>query len=116
MPTYEFRCRGCAAQIEASQTEPAPCPECGGELKRVFGFNIGASFNEHYNNSVNRYVPNRTALRSAFSEASDSASAYTGIEHKFVERDPMDHAAFGLSDADVAQVKDDAARMRHGNG
>jgi putative FmdB family regulatory protein len=41
MPLYEYRCLSCGHRLELIQRmgegPPAACPECGGELKRVFG-------------------------------------------------------------------------------
>ena len=41
MPLYEYRCGSCGHRVELIQRmgegAPGPCPECGGELKRVYG-------------------------------------------------------------------------------
>ena len=41
MPLYEYRCVDCGRHLEEIQKmgagPPGPCPECGGELKRVYG-------------------------------------------------------------------------------
>lgn len=41
MPTYEYACRSCGHHLEAVQSftdEPlATCPDCGGQLRKVFG-------------------------------------------------------------------------------
>ncbi len=41
MPVYEYRCRACGHSFDALQPmgagPPGPCPECGGELRRVYG-------------------------------------------------------------------------------
>ena len=41
MPTYEYACKACGHRLEAVQRfADAPltvCPECGGELRKVFG-------------------------------------------------------------------------------
>ena len=41
MPVYEYRCRACSHSLDALQPmgsgPPGPCPECGGELRRVYG-------------------------------------------------------------------------------
>lgn len=41
MPTYEYRCRSCGHTfdiVQAMSDEPLTvCPECGGELRKVFG-------------------------------------------------------------------------------
>ncbi len=47
MPTYEYACRGCGEHLEIVQSfkdEPlTECPNCGGELRKVFGA-IGIAF------------------------------------------------------------------------
>lgn len=41
MPTYEYRCSACEHQFEIVQSIKddalTACPECGGELRKVFG-------------------------------------------------------------------------------
>ncbi len=41
MPTYEYACKACGHRLEAVQkfTDDAltECPECGGDLRKVFG-------------------------------------------------------------------------------
>jgi putative FmdB family regulatory protein len=41
MPTYEYSCRACGEHVEVVQafTDPplTACPNCGGELRKVFG-------------------------------------------------------------------------------
>ena len=41
MPTYEYACTSCGERLEAVQSfsdDPlTTCPECGGELRKVFG-------------------------------------------------------------------------------
>lgn len=47
MPTYEYRCKSCAHQMEVQQAftdDPLEtCPECQGPLRKVYG-NVGISF------------------------------------------------------------------------
>lgn len=47
MPVYEYRCRACGHEVEEIRPmrsgPPGPCPECGGELKRVYG-RVGVRF------------------------------------------------------------------------
>ena len=47
MPTYEYACRKCSEHLEVVQSfrdEPLTvCPNCGGELRKVFGA-IGIAF------------------------------------------------------------------------
>jgi len=47
MPTYAFACKSCGhsfeIQLSFSENQPASCPECGGEIRKLFG-NLGVSF------------------------------------------------------------------------
>jgi putative FmdB family regulatory protein len=47
MPTYEYVCRNCGNQLEVVQAFSDEaltiCPNCGGELRKVFG-NVGIVF------------------------------------------------------------------------
>ena len=47
MPTYEYACKSCGEHLEVVQSfkdEPlAECPNCGGNLRKVFG-SIGIAF------------------------------------------------------------------------
>jgi len=47
VPVYEYVCRKCGHRIEEIQAmgsgPPGPCPECGGELRRVYG-RVGVRF------------------------------------------------------------------------
>lgn len=44
MPTYEYRCKDCGEHLEIVQSfrddALTECPQCGGDLKKVFG-NVG---------------------------------------------------------------------------
>jgi putative FmdB family regulatory protein len=41
MPVYEYACKACGRRLEEVQPmgsgPPGPCPECLGELRRVYG-------------------------------------------------------------------------------
>ena len=47
MPVYEYACRSCGHRLEEIQPmgsgPPGPCPDCGGELRRVYG-RVGVVF------------------------------------------------------------------------
>ncbi|MDP8976334.1 MAG: FmdB family transcriptional regulator [Actinomycetota bacterium] len=47
MPTYEYACKACAEHLEVVQSFKddalTECPNCGGELRKVFGA-IGIAF------------------------------------------------------------------------
>lgn len=47
MPTYAYKCTNCGHAFEIKQslsdTALTECPQCAGELKKVFG-NVGVTF------------------------------------------------------------------------
>lgn len=47
MPTYDYRCKDCGHSFEIHQSFSddalTECPQCGGNLRKVFG-NVGISF------------------------------------------------------------------------
>jgi len=47
MPTYSYKCSSCAHEFDIQQSinedAKTACPECGGELQKVFG-KVGVSF------------------------------------------------------------------------
>ncbi|MFM7068355.1 MAG: FmdB family zinc ribbon protein, partial [Actinomycetes bacterium] len=75
MPVYEYRCRACNHQFEATQAFSddalTECPECGGELRKVFG-SVGIAFkgSGFYKNDS----------RSGSSSSGTTASSSTGSE------------------------------------
>jgi putative FmdB family regulatory protein len=60
MPVYEYACRSCEHRLEEVQPmgsgPPGPCPECGGELRRVYG-RIGVRFSGWGFSSTDKLVP-----------------------------------------------------------
>lgn len=88
MPTYEYRCKSCAHEFEVQQSfsdDPLrECPQCKGELRKVFG-NIGISFkgsgfykNDHGSRASSRSSSssdsNGSSSDSSSSSSSDSSS------------------------------------------
>jgi putative FmdB family regulatory protein len=47
MPTYAYSCKSCEhafeVQLSFSDKDPEKCPECGGEIRKLFG-NLGVTF------------------------------------------------------------------------
>lgn len=65
MANYQFRCPSCKAiyTLEASINddlpEKRPCPRCNyNGSHRDYSFNLAPSFQEHFNNSLGRFVSN----------------------------------------------------------
>jgi putative FmdB family regulatory protein len=67
MPVYEYACRTCEHRLEEVQPmgsgPPGPCPECGGELRRVYG-RVGVRFSGWGFSSTDKLLPgNRDSKR-----------------------------------------------------
>jgi putative FmdB family regulatory protein len=59
MPLYDYVCRSCGHALERLQKAgepPGPCPECGGELRRVYG-RVGVRFSGWGFSSTDKLVP-----------------------------------------------------------
>lgn len=116
MPKYGYKCSECGAETEIDSPTPPPNPprHCNLPAKRIFNFAIKSDFKEGFNPSLGMYVSNRRQMNEALKVGSDQVSEHTQLTHSFVMRDPEDHAAFGLSDADVAEAKEYGERLRRG--
>ena len=60
MPVYEYACRACGHRLEEIQPmgagAPGPCPECGGELRRVYG-RVSVRFSGWGFSSTDKLIP-----------------------------------------------------------
>ena len=60
MPVYEYACRSCGHRLEEIQPMgsgvPGSCPECGGQLRRVYG-RVGVRFSGWGFRSTDRLIP-----------------------------------------------------------
>jgi putative FmdB family regulatory protein len=61
VPVYEFRCRTCGRATElllpmSKAGQPGPCPNCGGELRRVYG-RVGIRFSGWGFSATDKLVP-----------------------------------------------------------
>ncbi len=85
MPTYEYRCKACGHELEVQQSfsdDPLEtCPECEGQLKKVYG-NVGISFkgsgfykNDARGSSKTTSTPSSKSDSSSTSSTSDSSSS-----------------------------------------
>jgi putative FmdB family regulatory protein len=81
MPTYEYRCKSCAHQMEVQQAftdDPLEtCPECQGPLRKVYG-NVGISFkgSGFYKNDARGGSSSKSS--SSTSTSGDSAAKDSG--------------------------------------
>ena len=79
MPTYEYACKSCGEHLEVVQSFKddalTVCPNCGGELKKVFG-NIGIVFkgSGFYKNDSRS---GRSGLKPAAASASGGSESST---------------------------------------
>ncbi len=85
MPTYEYRCRTCAHRFEIQQAisdDPlTECPECSGELRKVF-HPVGIAFKGEgfYRNDARSDGSARSRSSSNGSSASNGATSDSGSE------------------------------------
>ena len=116
MPTYAYRCSVCGVEHELKADQPPKSMprHCGQPAKRIFAFAIKNDFQEGFNPSLGMYISNRRMLSDALKVGSDMASEETQLTHNFTMHDPEDHAAFGLSDSDVAEAREYGERLRRG--
>jgi putative FmdB family regulatory protein len=89
MPTYEYACRKCGEHLEVVQSfsdDPlTECPNCGGDLKKVFG-NIGIVFkgsgfyktDSRSSTKSGQSKPDAAAATSSDKPAADTASGSKG--------------------------------------
>ena len=88
MPVYEYRCKNCGHQFEATQAFSddalTECPECNGELRKVFG-SVGISFkgsgfykNDSRGSSSSTSPASSTTSPTDSSTSSGSGSPTTG--------------------------------------
>ena len=80
MPTYQYRCTECAAELEAFQkfTDPAltECPECSGDLRKVFSA-VGVVFKGSGFYATDNRSKSRSLTGDAKPSSGDSASTPT---------------------------------------
>ena len=88
MPTYEYACKKCGEHLEVVQSfrddALAQCPNCGGELRKVFG-SIGIAFKGsgfYRTDSRVSTSSKSSAKKSDTSESSSSPSSSTSADGK----------------------------------
>ena len=79
MPTYQYRCTSCAADVEVVQKftdDPlTDCPECQGRLRKEYG-SIGVTFNgSGFYRTDSRSGSGKSSTAPASSKSESSASA-----------------------------------------
>jgi putative FmdB family regulatory protein len=82
MPAYDFKCRGCSRVFEvsrpASDDTAVPCPDCGGDTKRVFSA-VGVHFRgTGFHNTDYRPKPKDDAAPAPTCEAAGSSGGCAG--------------------------------------
>ena len=79
MPTYEYRCKSCGHELEVQQSftdaSLTECPECQGELRKVFG-NIAVTFKgSGFYKTDSRSASSATTKSDSGSSSSDGGSS-----------------------------------------
>lgn len=83
MPLYEYRCRNCGHQFEVQQAFSddalTECPECSGELRKVFA-PVGISFkgSGFYKNDSRGSTSSTSSSESSSSSSTSSTSESSG--------------------------------------
>ena len=76
MPVYEYACRKCGHRLEEIQAmgsgPPGPCPECGGELRRVYG-RVGVRFSGWGFSSTDKLISDDRSPRKDFRSLREKA-------------------------------------------
>jgi putative FmdB family regulatory protein len=69
VPVYEYVCRKCGHRLEEIQPmgsgPPGPCPECGGELRRIYG-RVGVRFSGWGFSSTDKLISDDRGRRKDF--------------------------------------------------
>ena len=85
MPTYEYACKNCGEHLEVVQSfkdeSLTTCPNCGGELRKVFG-SIGISFKGSGFYKTDSRPAHKEASKSSDSSSSASSSSGSGSGSK----------------------------------
>jgi putative FmdB family regulatory protein len=76
MPSYDFKCVTCAHVCEVtrpgSDDSPVPCPECGGQTKRIF-HPVGVHFKGSGFHNTDHRRPEKSSEPAACPAAGDGA-------------------------------------------
>lgn len=98
MPSYAYACQDCGRENTATTPHDrlmlcCPCNMSTLHMhKRVWSVQFASVMHEHLNQATGKPTSSRRQFRDDLARASDEASQYTGVEHKFVEVGP-DEAA-----------------------
>lgn len=77
-----------------------PCDRCLHPyvVRAICRLNTTLSMPEHFNTSTGKYVTNRQSFDDQLKRKSDEMSARTGFESNYVQVDPSDKKALGVTD------------------
>lgn len=107
MPTYEYRCRTCEHRFEIQQTisdDPlTECPECAGDLRKVF-HPVGIAFKGEgfYRNDARSEGGGKSRSSSNGSSTSTDGSSHTGSDSSSNGGSPKDGSSTATKPADSA--------------
>lgn len=105
MPMYEFQCRECGTILHSNSRTEQQC-NCGGSLKRKYGFSFKRPMQEHYNPTVGKVISSDRQFTRELKIASEQATERTGIKHSFVPVDISDKEALGVTDTGLQATHD----------
>lgn len=112
MKYLSFRCIQCGTEASVMAAcgigdyISHPCKSCGGRLQRIIkSFQYSRPMQEHYNASVGRGVNSRRDFTEELKRQSERATLETGVEHNYVEVDPSDKTALGVTDEGLYETE-----------
>lgn len=118
MASYAFRCPSCRASytiessVHDSTPEMRPCPRCGNDSIRHYGFNMARSFPEHFNQSIGQYVNNNREFTDGLKRSSAEMSERMGQHVDYQPLGPSEMAeasAHGVTEEGL----EDTRRRQH---
>jgi putative FmdB family regulatory protein len=104
MPTYEYACKSCGEHLEVVQSfkdEPlTTCPNCGGNLRKVFG-SIGIAFK----GSGFYKTDSRSASKSGKKEPAKASTDKSSTDKSSTDKSSSDKSSTEKKSSDSASTK-----------
>lgn len=126
MTIYEWKCKSCSLRFDEFVREGiVECPNCSSTAtRRSYNFSVDRTslktFPAHWNPNLGKPITSKAQLESSMKEASDAATARTGVEHSFATADLRDRDIFAVKSVGASKQADTEANLvataeRHAN-
>jgi hypothetical protein len=113
MSIYAYKCRLCGTRADSMTRGDSlgPCPNCDGNLTRLFIITVERPMHEHFNPTVMKPISSNRQFDDELKRLSEERTLETGIEHKFVRHDHSDAKALGVT----SEGLDESNKYRRAN-